>query len=125
MSQIKFPSSGSKVQYNAENQKITVPNDPMIPFITGDGIGIDITPVMIRVIDAAVAKAYGDNKKINWFEVFAGEKAASLYGNDHWLPEETCNIINEYKIAIKGPLSTPVGGGMRSINVKIRQVLDL
>ncbi len=125
MSQIKFPSSGSKVQYNAENQKITVPNDPMIPYITGDGIGIDITPVMIKVIDAAVAKAYGDNKKINWFEVFAGEKAASLYGNDHWLPEETCNIINEYKIAIKGPLSTPVGGGMRSINVKIRQVLDL
>ena len=125
MSHIHFPKSGSKITFDKAQTKIVVPNDPMIPYITGDGIGIDITPVMIKVIDAAVEKAYQGSKKINWFEVFAGERGAEKYGDDGWLPEETCEIINEYKVAIKGPLTTPVGGGMRSINVKIRQTLDL
>ena len=125
MSHIHFPESGSKITFDKAQAKIVVPNDPMIPYITGDGIGIDITPVMIKVIDAAVEKAYQGSKKINWFEVFAGERGAEKYGDDGWLPEETCEIINEYKVAIKGPLTTPVGGGMRSINVKIRQTLDL
>ncbi len=125
MTHIQYPNAGEKITYNKENNTLNVPNNPQIPYITGDGIGIDITPVMIKVIDAAVNKAYGDQKKIEWFEVYAGEKGAELYGENGWLPEETCQTINDYKVSIKGPLTTPVGGGMRSINVKIRQTLDL
>ncbi|MEE2769625.1 MAG: NADP-dependent isocitrate dehydrogenase [Pseudomonadota bacterium] len=124
MSHVSIPSQGKTIQY--DNAQMIVPDQPRIPYIVGDGIGIDITPVMIKVVDAAVKKAYQNTKKIEWFEVFAGEKGAKLYGDaDGWLPNETCDIIKAHHVAIKGPLTTPVGGGMRSINVKIRQVLDL
>ena len=106
-----------------EQNKIIVPNDPVIPYIEGDGIGVDIWPSAQNVFDAAVNKAYGDKRKIEWKEVFAGEKANEK--TNSWLPEETLNIINDYLIAIKGPLTTPVGGGMRSLNVALRQLLDL
>lgn len=105
---------------------ITVPNTPIIPFIEGDGIGVDITPVMKKVIDAAVAKAYGDTKKIAWMEVYAGEKATTVYSDDKsGLPAETMAAVREYVVSIKGPLTTPVGGGIRSLNVALRQQLDL
>lgn len=124
MSHVSYPNFGDKI--TSTNSVLNVPNNPRIPYITGDGIGIDITPVMMRVVDAAVKAAYGDEKKIAWFEVYAGEVGAEKYGDqDGWLPEETCQIIRDHHIAIKGPLTTPVGGGMRSINVKIRQILDL
>ena len=113
--------SGSKV--TIENGKLTVPNDPIIPFIEGDGTGADIWAASVRVLDAAVEKAYGGARKIYWKEVFAGEKAFNLTGS--WLPDETLQIIDEYRIAIKGPLTTPVGGGIRSLNVALRQMLDL
>lgn len=113
--------SGSKV--TIENGKLTVPNDPIIPFIEGDGTGADIWAASVRVLDAAVAKAYGGTRKIHWKEVLAGEKAFNLTGS--WLPDETLQIIDEYRIAIKGPLTTPVGGGIRSLNVALRQMLDL
>ena len=106
-----------------EQNKIIVPNDPVIPYIEGDGIGVDIWPAAQNVFDSAVNKAYGDKRKIEWKEVFAGQKANKKYNS--WLPEETLNIINDYLIAIKGPLTTPVGGGMRSLNVALRQLLDL
>ena len=106
-----------------EQNKIIVPNDPVIPYIEGDGIGVDIWPAAQNVFDSAVNKAYGDKRKIEWKEVFAGEKANEK--TNSWLPEETLNIINDYLIAIKGPLTTPVGGGMRSLNVALRQLLDL
>ncbi|MBL4851010.1 MAG: NADP-dependent isocitrate dehydrogenase [Gammaproteobacteria bacterium] len=105
--------------------KLQVPANPIVPFIEGDGIGVDITPVMRKVVDAAVSKAYGDDKKISWMEIYAGEKATKVYGDDVWLPEETIAAMREYKIAIKGPLTTPVGGGIRSLNVAMRQQLDL
>lgn len=120
MSHIKVPTEGHKIVSGQ-----AIPNDPIIPFIEGDGIGVDITPVMKDVIDAAVAKAYNGSRKIVWMEVYAGEKATKVYGENVWLPEETLEAIKEYKVAIKGPMTTPVGGGIRSLNVAIRQQLDL
>ncbi len=117
---IKLPDQGSKID-NINN----IPNNPIIPFIEGDGIGIDITPVMQQVVDAAVKKAYNGSKKIHWLEVYAGEKAVKIYGDNQYLPDETIEIIKDYKIAIKGPMGTPVGGGVRSLNVALRQQLDL
>ena len=119
----------SHIQVPAEGQKIVpgqaIPNNPIIPFIEGDGIGVDITPVMKDVIDAAVAKAYGGEKKIHWMEVYAGEKATRVYGDNVWLPEETLQALKDYSVSIKGPMTTPVGGGIRSLNVALRQELDL
>ena len=120
---IKVPTSGKKITVNPDFS-LNVPDQPIIPFIQGDGIGEDITPVMIKVVDAAVEKAYDDVKKISWMEIYTGEKSAELYDGD-WFPEETLNAIKEYKVAIKGPLTTPVGGGFRSLNVALRQELDL
>ena len=122
-SKISIPSSGDKITIS--NGKLLVPNNPIIPFIEGDGIGIDVTPPMIKVVDAAVNKAYGSNKKIAWMEVYAGEKATQMYDSETWLPDETLAMFKEYKVGIKGPLTTPVGGGMRSLNVALRQILDL
>ena len=115
---------GEHIKSDAEGN-LTVPNHPIIPFIEGDGIGVDISPVMMKVVDAAVAKAYGTTRKISWMEVYAGEKANNLYGDNTWLPPETLDAIKEFHIAIKGPLTTPVGGGIRSLNVALRQELDL
>ena len=115
---------GETISVNADGS-LMVPNNPIIPFIEGDGIGIDITPVMRKVIDAAVEKAYGSKRKIAWMEVYAGEKSTSVYDKDTWLPDETLEAVKEFKVAIKGPLTTPVGGGMRSLNVALRQLLDL
>jgi isocitrate dehydrogenase len=123
MSLIKKTEFGQPITYL--NGQIQVPNHPIIPYIEGDGIGIDITPVMKAVVDAAVEKAYGGERKIDWLEIFAGEKANKLYGDDTWLPEETLQAIRDYHVAIKGPLTTPVGGGIRSLNVALRQMLDL
>jgi isocitrate dehydrogenase len=122
-SKITIPSSGDKI--TVSNGKLIVPNNPIIPFIEGDGIGIDVTPPMIKVVDAAVEKAYGTKKKIAWMEVYAGEKATQVYDSETWLPDETLEMFKEYKVGIKGPLTTPVGGGMRSLNVALRQILDL
>jgi isocitrate dehydrogenase len=121
---IKVPSEGQKITVNADNS-INVPDQPIIPFIEGDGTGQDITPVMLKVVDAAVAKAYGGKKKIHWMEVYAGEKSTNVYGPDVWLPEETLKVLRDYVVSIKGPLTTPVGGGIRSLNVALRQELDL
>ncbi|MBY0464455.1 MAG: NADP-dependent isocitrate dehydrogenase [Burkholderiales bacterium] len=121
---IKVPADGQKITVNADNS-LNVPDQPIIPFIEGDGTGIDITPVMIKVVDAAVAKAYGGQKKIQWMEVYAGEKSTQVYGPDVWLPDETLAAVREYLVSIKGPLTTPVGGGIRSLNVALRQELDL
>jgi isocitrate dehydrogenase len=120
---IQVPSQGDKITANEDNS-LNVPNNPIIPYIEGDGIGVDISPVMINVVDAAVDKAYGGEKKISWMEIYTGEKAAELYDGD-WFPEETLDAIKEYLVAIKGPLTTPVGGGFRSLNVAPRQELDL
>ena len=120
MSHIKVPTEGQKIVPGQ-----AIPDQPIIPYIEGDGIGVDITPVMIDVIDAAVAKAYGGAKKIHWMEVFAGEKATRVYGDNVWLPEETLEALKEYSVSIKGPMTTPVGGGIRSLNVALRQELDL
>ncbi|MDM0031176.1 NADP-dependent isocitrate dehydrogenase [Variovorax sp. J22P271] len=121
---IKVPTEGQKVTVNADNS-LQVPDQPIIPFIEGDGTGLDITPVMLKVVDAAVAKAYGGKRKIQWMEVYAGEKATRIYGPDVWLPEETLHAVRDYVVSIKGPLTTPVGGGIRSLNVALRQELDL
>ena len=121
---IKVPTTGEKITANADNS-LNVPNNPIIPFIEGDGIGIDITPVMRTVVDAAVEKAYGSDRKIEWMEIFAGEKANNMYGGDEWLPQETLKAIEEFVVSIKGPLTTPIGGGIRSLNVAIRQNMDL
>ncbi len=121
---IEIPENGEKVTVNADSS-LNVPNNPIIPFIEGDGIGVDITPVMRKVIDAAVDKAYDGSKKIAWMEIFAGEKSTKVYGDDVWLSDETMDAIRDFSIAIKGPLTTPVGGGIRSLNVTLRQVLDL
>ena len=120
---IKTPESGKKITVNAD-YSLNVPDNPIIPFIEGDGIGVDITPVMIKVIDAAISKAYSGQKKISWMEVYCGEKAADLYQGD-WFPSETLDAVKEYVVSIKGPLTTPVGGGFRSLNVALRQELDL
>ena len=121
---IKVPAAGQKITVNAD-MSLNVPDQPIIPFIEGDGTGLDITPVMLKVVDAAVAKAYSGTKKIQWMEVFAGEKATHVYGPDVWLPEETLHAVRDYVVSIKGPLTTPVGGGIRSLNVALRQELDL
>jgi isocitrate dehydrogenase len=120
---IQVPSEGDKITVN-EDFSLNVPDNPIIPYIEGDGIGVDISPVMIDVVDAAVNKAYSGSKKISWMEIFTGEKAAELYDGD-WFPEETLEAIKEYSVGIKGPLTTPVGGGFRSLNVALRQELDL
>ncbi len=122
-SHIQIPTQGEKITNH--HGQLKVPNQPIIPFIEGDGIGVDITPVMRSVVDAAVAKAYGNTKKIHWMEIYAGEKAVKVYGFDHWLPKETLQAMTDYVVSIKGPLTTPVGGGIRSLNVAIRQDLDL
>ncbi|MEK9771439.1 MAG: NADP-dependent isocitrate dehydrogenase [Nitrosomonadales bacterium] len=121
---IIIPSSGELIQTNSDNS-LEIPNNPIIPFIEGDGIGVDITPVMIEVVNQVIKKAYGETKKINWVEVYAGEKAVSIYGNNNYLPEETLEALNKFVISIKGPLATPVSGGIRSLNVAMRQKLDL
>ena len=121
---IKVPAEGAKITVNTD-MSLNVPDQPIIPFIEGDGTGGDITPVMLKVVDAAVARAYGGKKKIHWMEVYAGEKATKVYGPDVWLPEETLAAIKDYVVSIKGPLTTPVGGGIRSLNVALRQELDL
>ncbi|EAW32032.1 isocitrate dehydrogenase [marine gamma proteobacterium HTCC2143] len=120
---IQIPDTGEKITVNAD-YSLNVPDQPIIPFIEGDGIGVDITPVMVKVVDAAVEKAYGGHKKISWMEIFTGEKAAEMYDGD-WFPAETLDAIKDYSVGIKGPLTTPVGGGFRSLNVALRQELDL
>tara|TARA_Y100001970_G_scaffold84128_1_gene106229 strand:+ start:24240 stop:25499 length:1260 start_codon:yes stop_codon:yes gene_type:complete len=121
---IQIPQDGSKVKIDSKGNLI-VPDNPIIPYIEGDGIGADITPAMIHVVDNAVEKSYEGKKKINWMEIYCGEKSLEVYGKDNWLPPETLQAISEYLIAIKGPLTTPVGGGIRSLNVALRQELDL
>ena len=121
---IKIPAGGEKISVN-KDFSLSVPDNPVIPYIEGDGTGVDITPVMIKVVDAAVKKAYGGKKKIVWMEMYAGEKSCKVYGENVWLPEETLAASKEYVVSIKGPLTTPVGGGIRSINVALRQELDL
>jgi isocitrate dehydrogenase len=121
---IQVPEKGEKITVNAD-RSLNVPDEPIIPYIEGDGTGLDITPVMIKVVDAAVEKVYGGKRKIHWMEVFAGEKSTQVYGPDVWLPEETLAALREYVVSIKGPLTTPVGGGIRSLNVALRQELDL
>ncbi len=121
---IVVPEGGEKITVNADNT-LNVPNNPIIPFIEGDGIGVDVTPAMKIAIDAAVQKAYNGERKIHWMEVYAGEKATQVYDADTWLPEETLEAVQEYVVSIKGPLTTPVGGGIRSLNVALRQKLDL
>ena len=121
---IEVPSAGAKITV-WEDGTLNVPNNPIIPYIEGDGIGIDITPVMLKVVDAAVAKAYAGERRIAWMEIYSGEKALDVYGADEWLPEETLAAMREFLVGIKGPMTTPVGGGIRSLNVALRQRLDL
>ena len=121
---VKIPSVGEKIRVRPDFS-LEVPDQPIIPYIEGDGTGVDITPVMIKVVDAAVAKAYGGKRKISWMEMYAGEKSCKVYGENVWLPDETLEVSKEYAVSIKGPLTTPIGGGIRSINVAIRQQLDL
>ena len=120
---IKVPKKGSKISY--KDGKIIVPDNPIVPFIEGDGIGVDITPPMINVVNEAVKIAYHGKKKIEWMEVFCGEKATKIYSKDTWMPDETIEALKEFAVSIKGPLTTPVGGGIRSLNVSLRQLLDL
>ncbi len=121
---ILAPGDGEKIVVRADNS-LGVPDNPIIPFIEGDGIGVDITPVMQKVVDAAVEKAYGGKRKISWMEIYAGEKSTRVYGEGVWLPEETLQAVKSFVVSIKGPLTTPVGGGIRSLNVSLRQELDL
>jgi isocitrate dehydrogenase len=121
---IKVPALGEKITVAADGS-LNVPDQPIIPYIEGDGTGLDITPVMLKVVDAAVTKAYSGTRKIHWMEIYAGEKATQVYGPDVWLPEETLEVVRDYVVSIKGPLTTPVGGGIRSLNVALRQELDL
>lgn len=121
---IQIPADGEKIGV-ADDNSLTVPSRPIIPYIEGDGIGIDISPVMKDVLDAAVARAYGGERSIAWMEVYAGEKSTRVYGEDVWLPDETLEAVKEFVVSIKGPLTTPVGGGIRSLNVTLRQQLDL
>ncbi len=120
---IKVPKKGSKITF--ENGKINIPDNPIIPYIEGDGIGVDITPPMMNVVNEAVKIAYKDKKKIEWMEVYCGEKATQVYSKDTWLPDETIDALKDFVVSIKGPLTTPVGGGIRSLNVSLRQILDL
>ena len=122
-SKVVVPAEGKKI--TLQNGKINVPHNPIIPFIEGDGIGVDVTPAMLKVVDAAVEKAYKGERKISWMEIYTGEKSTQVYGQDVWLPAETLDLIRDYRVAIKGPLTTPVGGGIRSLNVALRQELDL
>jgi isocitrate dehydrogenase len=117
---VKVPTGGQKITVN-KDFSLTVPDQPILPYIEGDGTGLDITPVMLKVVDAAVAKAYGGRRKIQWMEIYAGEKSTKVYGADVWLPDETLAILKDYVVSIKGPLTTPVGGGIRSLNVALRQ----
>jgi isocitrate dehydrogenase len=121
---IQVPADGESITVNPDNS-LNVPGNPIIPFLEGDGTGVDITPVMRKVLDAAVTKAYGGERRIAWMEVYAGEKAVRVYGGDHWLPDETLDAVKRFVVSIKGPLTTPVGGGIRSLNVSLRQLLDL
>ncbi|MFZ2651731.1 MAG: NADP-dependent isocitrate dehydrogenase [Burkholderiaceae bacterium] len=121
---VKVPPGGQKITVN-KDYSLNVPLHPIIPYIEGDGTGLDITPVMIKVVNAAVAKSYGGKRQIHWMEIYAGEKSTKVYGPDVWLPEETLAIVKDYVVSIKGPLTTPVGGGIRSLNVALRQELDL
>ena len=121
---IQVPSQGQKITVN-KDYTLNVPDQPIIPFIEGDGTGVDITPVMRHVVDEAVAKAYNGKRQIVWMEVYAGEKAINIYGNDTWLPDETVEAVRNHVVSIKGPLTTPTSGGMRSLNVALRQILDL
>ena len=121
---IQVPADGAKISVNPDNS-LTVPHNPIIPFIEGDGIGVDITPVMKKVVDAAVAKAYASERRISWMEIYSGEKSLEVYGEDEWLPQETLDAMREFIVGIKGPMTTPVGGGIRSLNVALRQQLDL
>src|SRR5947208_11998343 len=121
---VKVPAGGRKITVN-KDFSLGVTDNPIVPYIEGDGTGVDISPVMIKVVDAAVAKAYGGQRKISWMEIFAGEKSTTVYGPDVWLPEETLAAVKDYVVSIKGPLTTPVGGGIRSLNVALRQQLDL
>jgi isocitrate dehydrogenase len=121
---IVVPTEGEKISVDAYGA-LQVPNNPIIPYIEGDGIGVDITPVMLKVLDAAVEKAYGGERKIAWMEIYAGEKSTRVYGSDVWLPDETMEAVKDFVVSIKGPLTTPVGGGIRSLNVALRQMLDL
>jgi len=121
---VKVPAGGHKITVNPD-LSLNVPDQPIIPFIEGDGTGVDITPVMLKVVDAAVAKAYGGKRAIHWMEIYAGEKATRVYGPDVWLPPETLDFVRDYVVSIKGPLTTPIGGGIRSLNVSLRQELDL
>jgi isocitrate dehydrogenase len=121
---VKIPAGGQKITVN-KDLSLSISDNPIIPYIEGDGTGLDITPVMINVVDAAVAKAYGGKRRIHWMEIYAGEKSTKVYGPDVWLPEETLAILKDYVVSIKGPLTTPVGGGIRSLNVALRQELDL
>ncbi|KJG18315.1 NADP-dependent isocitrate dehydrogenase [Photobacterium angustum] len=123
-SKVVVPVEGQKITLDSDG-KLVVPNNPVIPYIEGDGIGVDVSPAMIKVVDAAVKKAYAGDRKIEWMEIYTGEKSTQVYGEDAWLPQETLDFIREYKVAIKGPLTTPVGGGIRSLNVALRQELDL
>ena len=120
---IKIPKKGKKITYI--DGVLSVPDNPIIPFIEGDGIGVDITPPMINVVNEAVKVAYSGKRKIEWMEVFCGEKSTKVYGKDSWLPDETIEALKEFVVSIKGPLTTPVGGGIRSLNVSLRQILDL
>ncbi|NJO13264.1 MAG: NADP-dependent isocitrate dehydrogenase, partial [Gammaproteobacteria bacterium] len=121
---IAVPADGTRIRLNPDFS-LNVPENPIIPFVEGDGIGLDVTPVMQRVVDAAVAKAYGGRRRIAWMEVFAGEKANKVYGAGSWFPDETLSALRDFVVSIKGPLGTPIGGGIRSLNVAIRQQLDL
>ena len=121
---VTVPAGGQKITVNADFS-LNVPDQPIIPYIEGDGTGADITPVMLKVVDAAVAKAYAGKRRIHWMEIYAGEKSTQVYGPDVWLPDETLDLVKEYIVSIKGPLTTPVGGGIRSLNVALRQQLDL
>ncbi|RLA23203.1 MAG: NADP-dependent isocitrate dehydrogenase, partial [Gammaproteobacteria bacterium] len=121
---IKIPTDGSAITINRDHS-INVPDRPIIPFIEGDGIGVDVSPVMIDVVNAAVRKAYGGEREIQWMQIYAGQAAADLYGKDDYLPKESLHALREYVVSIKGPLTTPTGGGIRSLNVSIRQTLDL
>ena len=121
---IVVPEEGEKINFNSSNE-LVIPNNPIIPFIEGDGIGSDITPAMINVVDSSVSKAYKDKKKISWMEIFCGEKSVEVYGDGNWLPTETLTALETFLVGIKGPLTTPVGGGIRSLNVALRQELDL
>ena len=123
-SKVTVPATGQKITIDSHG-KLNVPNHPIIPYIEGDGIGVDVTPAMHTVVNAAVKKAYNGEREINWMEIYTGEKATQVYDSDTWLPDETLDIMRDYHVAIKGPLTTPVGGGIRSLNVALRQQLDL